>query len=299
MALLLGACSAPGRSELPPSAARTRTPVSTTPVVVSDSPRITKVLTVIEENHGQTSALNGMPYLASMARTYGRTTAYRTLTHPSLPNYLAMAGGSTFGVHDDGSPARHPLAGRSVFDAAVATRHTAKTYAEGLPSVCATSPRGRYAVKHNPWSYFSDTASQKACHTGDVPSGTTTAGPLDNDVARGTLPHVGLLVPDLCHDAHDCSLPTADTWLKGWLGTVMNGPDYRSGRLAVVVTFDEVDGPGKGSILTVVIAPTLHRRTVTAPLSHLSWCRWMTDLIDAPPLRQAAGAPSLGRAFGL
>lgn len=298
---LVAACSTtnPTRSlptPTPPPTQATTAATPTTPVVAGGA-GITKVLTVVEENHGQSSALSGMPYLATMARTYGQTTAYRTLSHPSLPNYLAMAGGSTFDVHDDASPARHPLAGRSVFD--VTAPHTARTYAEDMPTPCATSPQGRYAVKHNPWPYFSDPASRSACQQGDLPSGTPTSGALHDDVVQGTLPTVGLLVPDLCHDAHDCSLATADTWLKGWLTTVLSGPDYRAGHLAVVVTFDENEGSDTGSILTVVIAPTLHARTVSAPLSHLAWARWMTDLTGSAPLRLAATAPSLGRAFGL
>jgi hypothetical protein len=66
-----------------------------------------------------------------------------------------------------------------------------------------------------------------------------------------------------------------------------------------VVTFDEVEGSGGGSLLTVVVAPGLHGARVGAPLSHLSWCRWMTDLVGARPLRDAARATSLGRAFNL
>ncbi len=57
-----------------------------------------KVLVIIEENHTQRSALSQMPYLASFSRTYGRTSAYKAVTHPSLPNYLAIIGGSTYGV---------------------------------------------------------------------------------------------------------------------------------------------------------------------------------------------------------
>ncbi|MCU1593746.1 MAG: phosphoesterase, partial [Frankiales bacterium] len=73
------------------------------------SPPVSKVLTIVFENHGTASASSGMPYLASLGKTYGRATNYRNLTHPSLPNYLAMAGGSTFGVHDDNNPASHKL----------------------------------------------------------------------------------------------------------------------------------------------------------------------------------------------
>ena len=71
------------------------------------------------------------------------------------------------------------------------------------------------------------------------------------------------------------------------------------GRLAVVVTFDEDEGTGprRGNVLTVVVAPSLHGTQVDAPLDHLSWNRWMTDLVGADP--QAPDAPSLGKAFGL
>jgi hypothetical protein len=107
------------------------------------------------------------------------------VTHPSLPNYLAIAGGSTFGVRDDKSPAAHPLAGQSVFGQVLAAGGTAKTYAEAMPSNCATSAEGRYAVKHNPWPYFADAGERAACRRYDVPSGTPARGALHDDVTPG------------------------------------------------------------------------------------------------------------------
>jgi len=79
----------------------------------------TKVLVIVEENHTETSALQQMPYLAALADAYGHTTDYQAVAHPSLPNYLALAGGSTFGVTDDNPPSSHPIAGDSVFDTAL------------------------------------------------------------------------------------------------------------------------------------------------------------------------------------
>jgi hypothetical protein len=251
------------------------------------------VLTIVEENHGAADALRSMPFLAGLADSYGRATAYTGLAHPSLPNYLGLAGGSTFGIRDDAGPSDHPLRGPSVFDLAP----RARTYAEGMKSSCQVQSTGRYAVRHNPWVYFAD--SRARCRADDVPAGTLGAGALHDDIAHGTLPTVGLLVPDLCNDAHDCSLATADRWLRGWVVEVQAGPDWRAGRLAVVVTFDEDEDGGSGPLLTVVVWPGLHRVLVTSPLSHLSWSRWMTDLVGASPLRQAMRAASLGRAFGL
>ena len=59
--------------------------------------QVTKVLTIVEENHGYDQSLSSMPYLKSLGTRYGYATNYHALTHPSLPNYLALAGGSTFG----------------------------------------------------------------------------------------------------------------------------------------------------------------------------------------------------------
>ena len=86
----------------------------------------TKALVIVEENHSERAALEQMPYLAGLADEFGRTTAYRAVTHPSLPNYLAVAGGSTFGVSDDRPPSSHPIQQVSVFDAVIAAGGTAK-----------------------------------------------------------------------------------------------------------------------------------------------------------------------------
>jgi hypothetical protein len=271
-----------------PTASPTAVPTTARPAAAQG---ITKVLTLVEENHGLASARSGMPYLASLATRYGEATAYRSLTHPSLPNYLALTAGSTLGIHDDGGPSSHPVSGPSVFDLALRTGHTAKVYAESMPSNCARASGGRYAARHNTWTYF---PASTGCKALDVP-----AGAIDADVRAGTLPNVGMLIPDLCHDAHDCSLGQADGYLRDVMRTVLSGPDWRAGRLAVVVTFDEVGGSGSGTLLTVVVAPSLHGVRVSTPLSHLSWCRWMTDLVGAPPLRDAARATSLGKAFHL
>jgi hypothetical protein len=83
------------------------------------------------------------------------------------------------------------------------------------------------------------------------------------------------------------------------MSAVQAGPDWKAGRLAVVVTFDEVEGAGTGSLLTVVASPRLHHKVVSTRLDHYSWCRWMTDSVGAAPLRSAAHAASLGKAFGL
>jgi acid phosphatase len=255
---------------------------------------VTKLLVVVEENHSLAQMKSGMPYTFSLASSYGYATSYGAITHPSLPNYLAIAGGSTFGVTDDRPPPAHPIAGQSVFGQAWSTGHTARTYAESATSNCQLTSTGGYAVRHNPWPYFTDPSERSSCRSDDVPF-TAFAG----DVASG-LPTIGLVVPNVCNDAHDCSLATADGWFRALMQSVFAGPDWRAGRLAVVLTADESGhGDATNTVLTVVIHPSQHGHVVSVPLTHYSLTGLIDDVLHAPPLRGAASAPSMAAAFGL
>jgi acid phosphatase len=260
---------------------------------------VEKVLVFVEENHSLDQMKAGMPFLYSQAQQYGYATAYTAITHPSLPNYLAMAFGSTFGVTDDGSPASHPEAGPDVFTATIQAGRTARSYQESMTSNCALSNQGSYAVKHNPWAYASSPAARAACAAGDVPSGTSTAGALHDDIVSGGLPNVGEVTPNLANDAHDGSLATADSWLHGWLTLIYASPDWKSGHLAVIITADE-DAHNQGNlVLTTVIHPSLAARAVTTPLTHYSLTQLLAQVGHAPCIGSGCGAPSLASAFGL
>ena len=258
-------------------------------------------MVIPEENHSETQALASMPYLASLATQYGQTTAYHAITHPSLPNYLAIAGGDTFGVTDDNPPSSHPIAGDSVFDQTIGAGRTAKTYAEAMTTNCQQSSSGTYAVKHNPWAYFNDTRPRANCIANDVPMGTSTGGNLLSDIQAGKLPATGMMVPDLCNDAHDCSLSTADGWLKKWIPTLMAGPDYAAGNLTIVVTFDEDDSSSGNLVAFVAIDPRLDNahKVVALGANHYSLTRWYDANVGVAPLRNAAGAADLKGSFGL
>jgi acid phosphatase len=269
------------------------------PAVATVSARPGKVLVVVLENHAIGSTLRLMPFLASQARGYAEASNYHAVRHPSLPNYLVLAGGSTFGVTDDKAPAAHRLAGSSVFGQVIAHGRTAKTYAEGMTRSCQQTNTGRYAVRHNPWAYFSSARERSLCLKNDVPAGTRTSGALHRDVAAGRLPTFSMLIPDLCHDAHDCRLATADAWLRGWLRQIEAGPDFRAGRLAVVVTFDEDDGLSGNRVLTAVMHPGRRGVVVTGRLDHYSLSATASRLAGGTALRRAAGTPNFLAAFGL
>src|SRR5664279_1119861 len=250
-----------------------------------------KVLVIVDENHTQRQVRAGMPYLVRLQKTFGVTTHHTAATHPSLPNYLLIAGGRTFGVTDDAAPSSHPIAGISVFGAALARGKTARTYNETMTRNCQLTSSGNYAVRHNPWAYF--IGERTACRTYDVP-----LTRLPTDISSGHLPNVGMITPNLCNDAHDCSLGTADAFLKAWVPRIMKGPDYTSGKLTIVVTFDEGVGSNQ-TVETVVINPALHAKVVTAPLTHAGLSRWLYRVSGSTPQNGAATAADFGAAFGL
>lgn len=279
----------------------TSTTVPTTPTTTTTTQpvgNVTKVLAIIEENHSLAQMQAGMPYLYSQAQKYGYATNYTAIRHPSLPNYLAIAGGSTFGVTDDGSVAAHPIAGPSIFGAAITAGKTAKSYQESMTGNCPTAQsQGPYVSKHNPWAYF--TQEKAVCAQFDVPSGTSAAGNLHNDIVAGTLPNVGEVTPNLNNDAHDGSLATADAWLHNWLTLIYASPDWLSGHLAVIVLADEDNNTSTNKVLTTVIHPSQSAHVVTTALTHYSLTGLFTQLAGAPCINAGCSAPNFASAFGL
>jgi phosphatidylinositol-3-phosphatase len=261
--------------------------------------RVDKVLVIVEENRSAHSAAAHMPFLMSQARTYGTATNFYAITHPSLPNYLVVAGGSTFGITDDADPDSHQLNGPSVFGKLISVGRTTKTYAEGMPTNCAQRNHGTYAVRHNPWTYFDNQAERTTCKQFDVPSGSPTAGALSDDVTAGRLPTFGLVIPDLCHDGHDCSAATADHWLRSWLPAIENGPDFRSHRLAIVVTWDEDDDKSGNHVAMVVIQPLLDNKQVTTRLNQYGLSASIARIGGIQPLRDAEKKTDVLAAFDL
>jgi acid phosphatase len=265
----------------------------------SGSSRVDKVLVIVEENRTVQDAEAHMPFLMSQARTYGTATNFYAIRHPSLPNYLVIAGGSTFGVTDDGDPDEHPLEGASLFGQLVSAGRTAKTYADAMPANCARDNHDTYAARHNPWAYFDDSAERAACEQFDVPSGSPTAGALADDVTAGTLPTFGLLVPDLCHDGHDCSAAATDQWLQSWLTVIEKGRDFTDNRLAIVITWDEDDEHTGNRIPMVVIHRSLKDKQVTTRLDHYGLSASIARIGGIAPLHDAQNQEDVLAEFGL
>ncbi len=257
---------------------------------------VTKLLVFIEENHSLDQMREQMPFVFGLAKQYGYATNYYALSHPSLPNYIQIAGGQDHGVDDNSDPSKYPLDATSVFGQAIEQGRTAAVFADGMTGNCAPEDEknggSEYVVHHNPWVYF--TAEHADCMRYDQP-----VSALDTAIAKGDLPNAGMVIPDQCHNAHDCDLSEADAWFAGYMRKIFAGPDWRSGHLAVVLTADEDDDSQDNKVLTVVIHPSQHAHVVDVRLDHYSLTRLYEDVIHAPHLFQAADAASMSEAFGL
>lgn len=294
--LVCSACSAapaPSRAVGPTTGESAVRQVQPHPARAVPDRVVTKLLVLVVENHSLEQMRSRMPYTASLAQRFGYASDYVAIRHPSLPNYIAITSGNTHGISDDAAPAVHPLDGESVFGQALRSGRTATVYADGMTGTCATVDGGdRYAVKHNPWAYY--VSERHDCQAHDRP---VTA--LSSAVRDGRLPNAGMVVPNLCHDAHDCDLAVADDWIRTRLEEVLAGPDWRSGHLAVVITADEDDRNSDNRVLTVVVHPSQRGHLVTDRLDHYSLSGLYSAVLNAPGLGQAAAAPSMAKAFGL
>jgi phospholipase C len=262
------------------------------------------------ENHSLKDIIGNTtqaPYLNSLAAKCGLATDYHNITHPSLPNYLA----ATSGI------ARRSLPATTYLDCTVSVvcRMTApsifgqgetwKAYQESMPSNCARSNSGEYAIRHNPPPYYT---SLSGCASRDVPYTR-----LATDLAGNALPAFSFITPNLIDDMHDGTIAQGDAWLASHLPAILNSTPYKSGTTAVFVTWDEGSGgypvqecddtdvTNTSCIVpTIVISPSTPAGIRSgAFFSHYSLLATAEQLLGLPRLASASSAPAMTAAFHL
>jgi phosphatidylinositol-3-phosphatase len=264
----------------------------------------TKVMVIAEENEAESAVVGSAKalYVTQLASTYGHATnmdAGYPVECPSLAAYLIMTSGSQQGVCDDGHPAAHPIAGPSIFSQVAAAGRQWREYAESMPSNCQRTNATPYLVRHAPPTYF--TSEQTRCRTWSVPLGTPDAGALHDGLVNG-LPAYSFVTPNACNDMHgapDCTtnkVQRGDEWLASWMPRILASPDFTSGRLLVVITWDE-GSPTSNHIPTLVVGATIHGLTSDEPYTHGLTLRTAEDVLALPPLGCAATAQSFAHGF--
>jgi hypothetical protein len=250
-------------------------------------PAFSHVVLVVFENKELDQVIGnpGAPTFNRLARRYALLTNYLAVAHPSLPNYLALVSGSTQGIASDCTACT--VRAENLVDTLERAPKTWKTYAEGLPYPGFTGPAaGRYAKKHDPLTYFEDVLTR--------PSRLRRIVPLTSfarDLATHRLPDFSLVVPDLCHDMHDCSVASGDAWLETFLRPLLRSSALGNG--VVFLVFDEGTSSqgGGGHVPALVLGPRVRPGSQTStPLDHYGLLRTIESAWHLPVLGSSRGA---------
>ena len=234
-----------------------------------------RVVVIVMENRDYESVV-GLPYISSLATTATVLTNYHATGHPSLPNYLALTSGTSWGITDDGY---HVLPALDLGHQLTASGVPWRAYMEGMGTDCRQDAAG-YAVKHDPFAYYG----------GRCPASVVPLTRLRGDLAAASPPRFIWITPTLCNDMHDCSSATGDEWLRRTVPPILASPAMADGTL--FITWDENDGRGSNQVLTLVLGSRRPDHPGDA-YSHPSLLATVEDLLALPRLAATAATRAI------
>ena len=240
------------------------------------------VFVIVMENKDYDQALEG-DYMAWLVSRYALATDYHAIAHPSLPNYLALTSGSTWGITDDNY---HPLpSGEDLGSELTAAGVPWRAYMENMSDGCFDSPYP-YALKHNPFAYYG----------GQCPPNVVPFSQFDADLS-GETPNFVWITPNLCNDGHDCSESTSDQWLAKVVPKIIDSAAWKEDGM-LFITWDEDDKQsGPNRVALVVVAPNLKSHQTNANYDHYSLLATIEDRLVVKRLGEAANAQAIEDLF--
>jgi hypothetical protein len=296
LSMVLVACSvAIACSKAPGTAARGLDSVecgsdSTSTPAGRPVPRLHRIVIIVMENKGCNEVIGSSdaPYTNGLAARYAFASRFYALQRPSLPNYLGLTSGTTFGLTDNCTECS--FRGRNIVDQLEKAHISWKAYMESMPSPCFRGPEApnEYVKEHNPFMYYPNVASNRRRCQRVVPFDR-----LDKDLAAQALPRFVWISPNNCHNSHNCSIRDGDLFLSQLVPRLLKAVGPRG---VIFLTYDEGNdrsgccgGAAGGQIATIVAGPAA-RRGVRSSLEydHYSILRTIEDAWGLPRLRGAA-----------
>jgi hypothetical protein len=288
---------------------------ATVGVTVAGSPAVHVALIIMENrNYSSVIGSSSAPYFNSLASKYGLATQYYANSEgESLPDYFMLTVGDTVtssagysgSVTEDNVVRELTKAGK-----------TWKVYAEDLPYAgdisrtdAGTDSAGlpAYVYIHNPFIYLCDVNGSTPCPVAYDPKQALNVVPysqLAQDLASGNLPDYMFIIPNNCHNTHDCSLSTGDSWLQSNVPQLLNNSAFQNDGGILVVTFDESGGDttnGGGRVATIVAGSTVKPGYKSTTLyQHQSALRLMMKALGVFSYpNAAASAPDMDEFFNV
>ncbi len=243
-------------------------------------PRPAHVVIVVEENKtlSQIAGNAHAPFINALVAHGALFTNARGVTHPSLPNYLALFAGVTNTNGDDCPATGFSPSAPNLASELLAAHFTFSGYAETLPGtgskVCAA---GTYARKHAPWVAFDNVP-------GDL------SKPFSALPKYDALPTVSFLIPNVDDDMHDGSIGDGDEWLESHIKSLVSWANAHD--TLIVLTWDE-GYDNDNTIPTVLIGPMVKPGKYAQPVNHFNTLRTLEDMYGLPHTGKAGSVADL------
>ena len=233
--------------------------------------------------------------------------------HPSEPNYVWAEAGTDFGAHTDADP--RAANGNTFYDLSIhfasllnAAGISWKNYQEDVdlttsPTNSASGTNGpvnpyngttqyNYAVKHNPMTFFTDTALENVYPLAQ----------LFLDLNNGTVGRYNWITPDQYNDAHSSlnggftyhgvhytgdqsSIAAGDNFLSQVVPQIMASPEYQNNGV-IVIWWDESEGGDdtNHAIPEIIISPLAKGNAYASsvPVNHSSDIKTWSELFKLP-----------------
>lgn len=283
-------------------------PAPTPPPTASGIPAYDHVITILMENHSYSDIIGDTtdaPYINGTLITHGALATNDTANvASSLPNYMAITGGSTRGWTNNCEPDPTPpngvgscpgglSNGPSIASEATAAGLTWRAYEENMSANCQNAvdggTAGLYTIHHNPFPFYTGLAA--TCQTNDV-NYSQLAGDL---TSPATLPSYVFITPNLLDDMHNGTIAQGDTWLSQQIPAIQASPACQQSRCLIAVTFDE--GSSDEHVMTALLGPDVAAGARDATVySHYNLLKTEELALGLPTMtsNDANAAPMLG-----
>jgi phosphatidylinositol-3-phosphatase len=253
-----------------------------------------RVAVIVLENRSYEEVIGSpsAPYINRLARTNALATNYYAITHPSLPNYIALTGGAEMGITND--CATCDVAGdKNIVGQLDRSGHTWKAYFEGIDSNRQPGETTqKYNPHYNPFVYYEsvrgvDQNRDRVVGFHD----------LHDDLKTGRVSDLMWIAPGVKHDGHNSTLHAADRYASSLVPRVLQaiGPQG-----VLYLTWDEgktsdtrgLGGAGGGRIPLIAAGGAARTHTLMAlPANHYALLRTVEAGFGLRALRNA-GQPS-------
>jgi hypothetical protein len=211
------------------------------------------------------------PYLNRLARRYALATGFYAITHPSLPNYIALTGGSVFEIKRNCANCDAP--GANVVGQLDRAGISWKAYFEDMDSNRQPGAiTHEYNPHYNPFVYYESVRGIARDRARIV-----SFDDLYSDLQRGRMPRFAWIAPGVLHDGHKSTLREADRYAPRLVPKLLRALDAKG---ILYLTWDEgaptdwrgaAGQRGGGRVALIAAGGGAWRQTRTAmPANHYS-----------------------------